>query len=308
MQKPHLDLSSRPPESSSQVPENADQDAEEADVTWLDDHSKLFLEKIYVPKGGEADADHCGDDDNNGDQEGQAFDKHFEGDVSEFDYRCDVDSKKFHIDDEDPHHHDQIGKSGDEYNEDEAAEDDIRGYDEPDVTADKYGGKEAREEVGRKEELFVCSDDEEEEEQEDEKESKVHLEQRKQQCTEVAVESLERSETTDADAARRTTNAATMPQAVRPISMHIHRLTTMKKRQDFAIFARKADVYVVGGQAENGNFLDDILLVHVHSGHMCEFEGRLTIPMSCMQAEMTTIPYYYLAQFFDAASCFYGDN
>ena len=87
----------------------------------------------------------------------------------------------------------------------------------------------------------------------------------------------------------------------------IKKIATMEKRCDFGLFIHKADVMVVGGQAENGNFLDDMLRIHVPTGQVCKADGKLAIPLSEMQVESTVIHQNYLVQFFDATSCFYGE-
>jgi len=50
----------------------------------------------------------------------------------------------------------------------------------------------------------------------------------------------------------------------------IEKIATMEKRCDFGLFIHKTDVMVVGGQAENGNFLDDMLKIHVPTGQVCK--------------------------------------
>ena len=87
----------------------------------------------------------------------------------------------------------------------------------------------------------------------------------------------------------------------------IKKIATMEKRCDFGLFIHKADVMVVGGQAENGNFLDDMLRIHVPTGQVCKADGKLAIPLSGMQVESTAIHQNYLVQFFDTTSCFYGE-
>ena len=87
----------------------------------------------------------------------------------------------------------------------------------------------------------------------------------------------------------------------------IEKIATMEKRCDFGLFIHKADVMVVGGQAENGNFLDDMLKIHVPTGQVCKADGKLAIPLSGMQVESTAIHQSYLVQFFDTTSCFYGE-
>ena len=90
-------------------------------------------------------------------------------------------------------------------------------------------------------------------------------------------------------------------------TLTIKKIATMEKRRDFGLFIRKTDVMVVGGQAENGNFLDDMLRIHIPTGQVCKADGKLAIPLSGMQVESTAIHQNYLVQFFDAASCFYGE-
>ena len=87
----------------------------------------------------------------------------------------------------------------------------------------------------------------------------------------------------------------------------IEKIATMEKRCDFGLFIHKTDVMVVGGQAENGNFLDDMLKIHVPTGQVCKADGKLAIPLSGMQVESTAIHQSYLVQFFDTTSCFYGE-
>ena len=87
----------------------------------------------------------------------------------------------------------------------------------------------------------------------------------------------------------------------------IKKIAEMEKRSDFGLFIRKADVMVVGGQADNGNFCDDLLRIHVPTGQVCKSDGKLVIPISGMLVETTTLHQNYLLQFFDAASCFFGE-
>lgn len=87
----------------------------------------------------------------------------------------------------------------------------------------------------------------------------------------------------------------------------ITKVATMEKRRDFGIFIRKADVMVVGGQSENGFFLDDILKIHIPTGQVCKTDGKLLIPISGMQVESSAIHQSFLVQFFDATCCFFGE-
>ncbi|KAL8616110.1 hypothetical protein ACOMHN_064660 [Nucella lapillus] len=87
----------------------------------------------------------------------------------------------------------------------------------------------------------------------------------------------------------------------------ITKVATMEKRRDFGLFVRKADLMVVGGQSENGYFLDNILKIHISTGQVSKVNGKLAIALSGMQVECTAIHMDFLLQYFDATSCFYGE-
>ncbi|XP_076445132.1 ectoderm-neural cortex protein 1-like [Babylonia areolata] len=92
-----------------------------------------------------------------------------------------------------------------------------------------------------------------------------------------------------------------------PLDFLIAKIASMGKRRDFGLFVHKTDVMVVGGQADNGNFLDDILKIHLPTGKVIKTGCKLVIPLSGMQVECTVIHHDFLLQYFDAASCFYGE-
>lgn len=110
----------------------------------------------------------------------------------------------------------------------------------------------------------------------------------------------------DVESNQSTASASVMPAADTITQMlTVRKVATFTKRRDFGIIVRKTDVYIVGGQAENGNFLDDLLLYH--KGHICPVVPKLAIPLSGMQIEAANIHHGFLLQFFDASSCFYGE-